>query len=135
MKAVLWTAYGPPEVLKFGEIEKPSPKDDEVLVKVHAAAVSPGDCEIRRFEMHVLFWLPVRIYMGIFKPKIPVPGMDLAGEVVEVGKNVKNFKPGDQVFGNTRLSLGAHAEFARVKTLRLVKPLPFQQLEAMLCTI
>ncbi len=116
MKAVLWTAYGPPEVLKLGEIEKPSPKDDEVIVKVRAAAVSPGDCELRRFDMHVLFWLPVRIYMGIFKPKHPVPGMDLAGEVVEVGKDVKKFKLGDQVFGNTRLSLGAHAEYARVKT-------------------
>ncbi|MDA0194440.1 MAG: NAD(P)-dependent alcohol dehydrogenase [Bacteroidetes bacterium] len=116
MKAVLWTAYGSPEVLKLGEIEKPSPKDDEVLVKVRAAAVSPGDCELRRFDMHVLFWLPVRIYMGILKPKFLVPGMDLAGEVVGVGKDVKNFKPGDQVFGNTRLRLGAHAEYTCVKT-------------------
>ncbi len=116
MKAVLWTAYGPPELLKVGEVDKPVPKDNEVLVKVQAAAVTPGDCEIRRFDMHVLFWLPLRIYMGIFKPKRPILGMDLSGEVAEAGKNVSHFKKGDQVFGNTRLTLGAHAEYACVST-------------------
>lgn len=115
MKAVLWTAYGPPELLKVGEIEKPTPKADEILVKVKAAAISPGDCELRRFDMHVLFWLPLRIYLGIFKPKLRVLGMDLAGEVVELGANVKDFKKGDHVFGNTRLALGAHAEYALIK--------------------
>ncbi len=90
MKAVLWTAYGPPELLKVGEVDKPVPKDNEVLVKVQAAAVTPGDCEIRRFDMHVLFWLPLRIYMGIFKPKLRILGMDLSGEVVEVGSKCKS---------------------------------------------
>ncbi len=86
MKAVLWTAYGSPDLLKVGEIEKPTPKADEILVKVKAAAISPGDCELRRFDMHVLFWLPLRIYLGIFKPKLRVLGMDLSGEVVKWAK-------------------------------------------------
>lgn len=115
MKAIIWTEYGAPDVLKIKEVKKPIPKDDEVLVRVKAASVMPGDCEIRRFDMHVLFWLPLRLYMGISKPKRPILGMDLAGEVESVGKDVKTFKPDDQIFGNTGIRFGAYAEYACIK--------------------
>lgn len=115
MKAILWMKYGSPEHLKVGEVVKPIPKENEVLIKIHAATVTPGDCELRRFDMHVLFWLPVRIYMGIFRPKRPILGMELSGEIESVGKEVKLFKIGDQVIGGTGLSLGAHAEYKCVK--------------------
>lgn len=116
MKAILCKNYGTPDVLHYEEIEKPIPKDDEVLLKVHAATVTPGDCELRRFDMHVLFWIPVRIYMGILKPKRPVLGMEVAGEIVAVGKNVTTYKTGDQVFGGTGMHFGAHAEYACLRT-------------------
>ncbi len=124
MKAIIWTKYGAPEVLKFGEVEKPTPKDDEVLIKVHGATVTPGDCEIRRFEMHVLFWLPLRIYMGVFKPKRPILGMDLSGEIEVVGKDVTNFKVGDKIFAGNGIKFGAYAEYKCLKNnaLMSIKP-------------
>ena len=111
MKAILWTKYGPPDLLKLGEVDKPIPKDNEVLIRVHAATVMPGDCEMRRFDMHILFWLPLRIYMGVIKPRRPILGMDLAGEIETVGKDVTLFKKGDQVFSDTGISFGAYAEY------------------------
>jgi len=111
MKAIVWTKYGSPDLLELKEVVKPTPKDNELLIKVHAATVTPGDCEIRRFDMHVLFWLPLRIYFGIFKPKRPILGMDLSGEVEAVGKDVQLFKKGDHVFCGTGLSFGAYAEY------------------------
>lgn len=124
MKAILWTTYGPPNLLKLGEVEKPSIKEHEVLVKVKSAPVTPGDCELRRFDMHVLFWLPLRIYMGINRPKRPILGMDLAGEIVSVGKEVNNYQVGDAVFGGTGLQLGAHAEYARLSSKGLMAKKP-----------
>ena len=120
MKAILWTSYGAPDLLKFGETRKPIPKEDEVLIKVHAANVMPGDCEIRRFDMHVLFWLPLRFYFGLFKPKRPILGMDLSGEVEAVGEKVTNFEKGDEVFANTGLSFGAYAQYKCLKSSSLV---------------
>ena len=124
MKAVLWTKYGSPDLLKLGSVEKPKPKVDEVLVKTHAATVTPGDCEMRRFDMHVLFWLPLRLYMGIFKPKRPILGMELAGEIEEVGSEVKNFKKGDQVMAGTGLRFGAYAEYKCVKANSFIASKP-----------
>lgn len=124
MKAILWTKYGSPDLLKLGEVETPTPKEGEVLVRVHAAPVTPGDCEIRRFEMHVLFWLPVRLYMGIIKPKRPILGMDLAGEIESIGKEVSGLKVGDAVFGGTGLSLGAHAEYAKLSSKGMMAKKP-----------
>lgn len=115
MKAVLWTKYGPPELLKLGELDKPVPNDDELLIRVRAATVTPGDCEIRRFEMHVLFWLPLRIYFGLFKPKRPVLGMELSGVVESVGENVKDFKEGDEVISDTGIRFGAYAQYIGLK--------------------
>ncbi len=124
MKAILWTKYGAPDLLKLGDVEKPTLKDDEVLIRTYAATVTPGDCEMRRFKMHVLFWLPLRIYMGISKPKRPILGMELAGEIENVGKDVKLFQKGDQVFAGTGLSFGAYAEYKcyRATSQMAIKP-------------
>ena len=107
MKAVTSTKHGPPDVLQVAELEKPAPKDDEVLVKVHAGTVIPGDLMLRR--LHPLMYIPMRLF-GIRRKKIP--GHEFAGEVEAVGAAVQQFKPGDQVFGTTTgLSVGADAEF------------------------
>lgn len=124
MKAVIWTRYGSPDLLQFGQIEKPTQKDDEVLIKIHAATVTPGDCEMRRFDMHILFWLPLRLYMGIFKPKRPVLGMELAGEIEAIGKNVTNFKEGDQVVAGTGIRFGSYAEYKCIKASAFITSKP-----------
>jgi len=111
MKAVVYTKYGPPEVLQLKQVEKPVPRDNEVLVKVYAATATAGDCEIRRFDMPVLFWLPIRLYMGLIKPRIQILGQELAGVVESVGKDVKEFSKGDQVFAPTDARFGAYAEY------------------------
>jgi len=124
MKAILWTRYGPPDLLQLGEVEKPTPNDNEILIKIHAATVSPGDCEIRRFDIHVLFWLPLRLYMGIRNPKRPILGMEMAGEIEAVGKDVKGYTPGDQVFGGGGMRFGGHAEYVclSIKNVMAIKP-------------
>lgn len=112
MKAVVWTAYGPPHVLQLQEVEKPVPKDNEVLIKVHAATVTAGDCEARRFEFPLLFRIPLRILLGLIKPNRLTLGQELAGEIEAVGRDVTRFNPGDNVFAATLLRLGAYAEYA-----------------------
>ena len=124
MKAIIFTEYGPPDVLQLKEIEKPAPKDNEVLIKIYAATVTAGDCEVRRFQIHILFWLPLRVYMGIRKPRRRILGYELAGEIEAVGKNVRLFKKGDQVFGATGIGFGAYAEYICLSEKRMlaIKP-------------
>lgn len=111
MKAIVRTEYGSPGVLKVQEIEKPIPRDNEILVKIHATTVTAGDCELRRFDISALFWLPLRLYMGIWKPRIKVLGQEFAGKIEAVGKAVTQFKVGEEVFGPTQLRMGAYAEY------------------------
>jgi NADPH:quinone reductase-like Zn-dependent oxidoreductase len=112
MKVIVWTKYGSPDGLQLKEIEKPVPKEDEILIKVHATTATAGDCEMRRLELPLMLSFPVRLYAGFLRPKrIRILGQELAGEVEEVGKNVNSYKVGDQVFGTTGFGLGAYAEY------------------------
>ncbi len=116
MKAMIWTKYGSPNGLQLREIVKPVPQDDEVLVRIHATSVTAGDCEMRRLELPLMLSFPMRLYVGLIKPKrITILGQELAGEVVEVGKDVVLFKKGDQVFGTTGFGFGAYAEYICLK--------------------
>ncbi|MHC4187817.1 MAG: NAD(P)-dependent alcohol dehydrogenase [Planctomycetota bacterium] len=113
MKAVVWTEYGPPDVLQLQEVEKPTPKDNEVLIKIYAATVTAGDCEQRSLKLQIWYRLILRAYIGLKRPKrITILGMELAGKIEAVGKDVKLFKEGDQVFAATGFAgQGACAEY------------------------
>ena len=119
MKAIVCTKYGPPEVLQLREVEKPVPKDDEVLIKIHATAVTASDCIVRGFNMPGRLRFPKKQIMklmmgmaiGFTKPKNPIIGLIVSGEIESVGKEIKRFKKGDQVYGFTGNSFGAYAEY------------------------
>ncbi len=117
MKAVICTKYGPPEVLKFVELEKPTPNDNEVLIKVYATTVHIGDTKVRRLEPGLgsvkdFFFKPLmRIMLGFWGPRKKILGMELAGEIEAVGKNVTLFKKGDAVFASTEFNFGAYAQY------------------------
>lgn len=112
MQAIIWPTYGSPDVLELREVEKPIPNDDEVLIKIVAATVFAGDCEMRRFDFPLSFWLPLRLMFGLTRPKksVQIPGQELAGQIEAVGKDVTHFKQGDQVFAPTG-KFGAYAEY------------------------
>jgi len=111
MKAIICTKYGPPDVLELKEVEKPVPKDNEVLIKVHATTAHIGDTRIRSFNVPRGAWLPMRLYLGIRKPKRTILGMELAGDIESVGKDVKLFNKGDKVFAFAGFGFGAYAEY------------------------
>jgi NADPH:quinone reductase-like Zn-dependent oxidoreductase len=104
MKAAVYTRYGPPDVVQITDVEKPAPKDNEVLIKVRAASVNPYDWHFMRGTPY-----GVRIVAGLRKPKVTKLGADVAGQVEAIGRNITQFKPGDQVFG---ICKGAFAEYA-----------------------
>ena len=111
MKAIVMTSFGPPEVLQLTEVEKPVPKDNEVLIRVYATTVFAGDCELRSLKVPVEVRLPMLIYMGLIKPKPVILGQELAGEIESIGKDVHRFKAGDPVFAAVGFGLGAYAEY------------------------
>ncbi|MGB3467184.1 MAG: NAD(P)-dependent alcohol dehydrogenase, partial [Cyclobacteriaceae bacterium] len=112
MKAAIYEKYGSPEVLRIAEVPKPQPKANEILVKVRAATVTSGDTRLRSSNFPPLFWLPARLIFGLLKPKNKILGHELAGTVVECGKDVSDFQIGDEVFGTTTLLKGgSYAEY------------------------
>ncbi len=119
MKAIFFTEYGSPAVLQLKEVAKPTPKDNEILVRIHATSVNYGDLTARNFahltssefNMPAVLFVPARISFGWNKPKINIPGSELAGQVEAVGKQVTRFKPGDQVFAYVGMNMGANAEY------------------------
>src|SRR5437867_5419010 len=113
MRAIIWTQYGPPDVLQLREVEKPTPKANEVLIRVHATTVTAGDCEMRSLRMPLSLRLPLRMYDGLRRPKrITILGQELAGEIESVGIDVRRHQNGDQVLAATGLNFGAYAEYA-----------------------
>ena len=110
MKAIVYTQYGPPDVLQLKEVQKPTPKNDEVLIKIHAASANPVDWRLLRADPFL-----VRLFAGLLKPKYKILGADIAGRVEAVGRDVKQFQPGDEVFGDIfRCGLGGFAEYVCV---------------------
>jgi NADPH:quinone reductase-like Zn-dependent oxidoreductase len=112
VKAIVWTKYGPPDVLQLREVEKPTPKDNEVLIRIVATTVTAGDCELRSLKLPIYLSLVMRLWRGLIKPRgTTILGTELAGEIESVGKDVKLFNEGDQVFGSAGSSFGANAEY------------------------
>jgi NADPH:quinone reductase-like Zn-dependent oxidoreductase len=134
MKAIVYTKYGPPDVLHLAEVAKPAPQEDEVLVKVRASSVSYGDVAARnfahisprQFNMPSLFWLLARFSFGFRKPKNPILGIEFAGTVEAVGAHVSRFRPGDSVFGYRGQAMGCYAEYLCMPAEGMLAPMPQQ---------
>jgi NADPH:quinone reductase-like Zn-dependent oxidoreductase len=132
MKAMHCTAYGSPDVLKLREVEKPKPLKSELLIKIAATAVTSGDCEMRTCNMHPTMYLPFRLFMGIIKPRKPILGMYFSGTIEAVGKDVKTYVVGDEVFGTTGFTMGTNAEYVCIPASRsfIKKPKSLSHCEA-----
>ena len=125
MKAAVYYQYGPPEALQIQDVPIPEPKDNEILIRVHAAEVSKADCELRSFQFPAKwFWLPHRIAMGILRAKRPILGGYFAGEIVSLGSLVKKFKIGERVFCSSQLKLGSYGEYLPLPETYTVVPIP-----------
>jgi NADPH:quinone reductase-like Zn-dependent oxidoreductase len=111
MKAIICTKYGTPEVLKIVDVEKPAPKNNEVLIKIFATTVTIADCRVRGFNVPASFWLPAKLALGFSRPRKSILGGELSGLIESVGKDVNNFKIGDKVFAFTGHNFGAYAEY------------------------
>ena len=126
MKAVICPRYGPPEVLEVQDMPVPTPRENEVMIKVRAATVTAGDCELRRFQITPLFWLPVRLIFGVFRPKkkMRIMGQEFAGEIVKIGDAVTDYQAGDKVFGMAGLGAGAYVEYRCTSRLKMMSKKP-----------
>ncbi len=111
MKAAVCPKYGSPDIIEIQEVNKPTPKDNEVLIKIHAVPVTMGDCEVRAMRFPLEMQIPLRLILGVKKPKNPIQGAYFSGTIEFIGKNVNKFKIGDEVFGTAGIKLGANAEY------------------------
>jgi NADPH:quinone reductase-like Zn-dependent oxidoreductase len=111
MKAIVYTQYGSPDVLRLQEVAKPTPKDNEVLIKIHATTVTSGDWRVRSLSIPIGFGIISRLVFGVLKPRQPILGTELAGQIVAIGKDVSNFKVGDRVFAFDSAKMACHAEY------------------------
>jgi NADPH:quinone reductase-like Zn-dependent oxidoreductase len=112
LRAIVWTAYGPPGVLQLREVEKLAPGDNEVLVRIHATTVTAGDCELGSLKIPLFLGLPMRMHNGLRRPRrLTILEQELAGEIESVGKDVKMLREGDQVAGSPGFRMGAYAEY------------------------
>ena len=125
MKAITYRRYGTPDVLQVEDVPTPMPNDNEVYIHIHAAEATKSDCELRSFRFPVnWFWLPLRLAMGVFKPRKTILGGYFAGEVSAVGAGVTRFAPGDRVFGSTQFRLGAYGEYVCLPEHYTLVPVP-----------
>lgn len=124
MKAIVCPRYGPPDVLRLAEVPTPVPKDNEVRVRIGAAAVTSSDCHVRGFKVPLKFWIPMALAIGVARPRQPILGMALAGEIDAAGKDVRQFKTGDRVFAHTMMRFGAYSEYACLPENSAVAPAP-----------
>ena len=124
MKAIVYTQYGPPEVLRLAEVEKPVPRDNEVLIRVHATTVSAPDFRCRSFTVPLSFWIPARLALGMLKPKRPILGAELSGEIEETGRDVTRFKEGDRIFAATLARFGGYAEYTCLPESGVIAMMP-----------
>lgn len=125
MKAIVYERYGPPDVLQVREVDKPTPRADEILIRVRAAEATKSDCELRSFRFAVKwFWLPLRLALGIRRPRRQILGGYFAGEVEAVGSAVTTFRPGDAVYGSAQLRLGAYGEYLCLPADYAIAPPP-----------
>lgn len=125
MKAITYSNYGSADVLQLKDVEKPVPKDDEVLIQVQAVEATKADCEMRSFKFAVKwFWLPLRLVLGVRKPKRQILGGYFSGEVESIGKDVTDFSAGEKVFGSAGLKLGAYGEYVSLPQSHTIVPMP-----------
>jgi NADPH:quinone reductase-like Zn-dependent oxidoreductase len=124
MKAIVLTRFGPPDVLQLKEVPTPAPKDNEVLIRIHATTVSAGDYELRGLHIPVAYQVPIRLYVGLIRPKPFILGQELAGAIEAAGQAVTRFRPGDHVVGWTGLALGAYAEYICLPETGVLAPKP-----------
>ena len=124
MRAMVYTRYGPPEVLRLAEVATPVPRNDEVLIRVRATTVSAPDFRCRSFTVPLSFWIPARLALGVLKPRRSILGAELAGEIAETGKAVTKFKRGDRIFAATLMRFGAYAEYACLPESGVIAHMP-----------
>ncbi|MCL1919291.1 MAG: alcohol dehydrogenase catalytic domain-containing protein [Peptococcaceae bacterium] len=124
MKAGICRKYGPPEVVKIEERLKPIPKADEVLIRVHATTVASGDCRVRSANIPALYRPMMILMYGVGKPRQPIFGTELSGQVEAVGNNVTVYKVGNNVFAMTGMKMGAHAEYITLSEAGMIVPKP-----------
>jgi NADPH:quinone reductase-like Zn-dependent oxidoreductase len=124
IKAIVCTKYGAPEVLKMVEVEKPTPKDNEVLIKNYSTTVTVADCRVRGFDVPASFWLPAKLALGFSKPRQPILGNELSGIIEAVGKNVTKWKVGDEIFAFSGHKMGAYLEFCVLKDTDVIAVKP-----------